>query len=116
GLAFAEERDRDRRATAARRVFEGAIVRIDQPYPAGARAGRDGAFLAAELRRDQRLQRSLEALLDLAIERTAAAASARPARRVEHRAHSLAFRLDGNDDSPERFVGCHAGSVELLFL
>ena len=116
GAALAEEGNRDRRATPAGGVFEGAVVRIDQPDPAGARAGRDGAFLAAELRRDQRLQQRLQPLLDFTVERAAAAAAARSLRGIELGAQPLAFRLDGGDDSAEGFGGRHTGSVELLFL
>ena len=57
-----------------------------------------------------------EELFDLAVEGAAAAAAARPLRRVELGAQPRAFRLDGGDDSAERFGGCQAGSVELLFL
>ena len=96
-LSFAQERDRDRRAAPARGVLESAVVRIDQPHPAGARAGRDGAFLAAELRGNQRLQRDLQPLLDLAVERAAAAAAARAPRRVELGAQPLAFGLYRGD-------------------
>jgi hypothetical protein len=90
-------------------------MRIDEPYPARARAGRDGAFLAAELRRDQCLEHDLKALFDFAIERTAAARTARALRRVKFGAQLLALRLDGGDHAAKRIGGRHAVSVELFF-
>src|SRR5437763_941084 len=71
--------------------FEGAVVRIDEPHPALARARGGGALFAAEACGNQRLQRALQTLLDLAVERAAAAPAARPLRRVELRAQALAF-------------------------
>src|SRR3989454_3334134 len=57
----------------------------------------DGPLLAAELRGNQRLQRDLQPLLDLAIERAAAAAAARALQRVELGAQALAFGLYRSD-------------------
>ena len=104
GPSLLEKRHRDRRAAPARRVFEGAIVRIDQPHPAFARAGRDGALLAAELRRDERLERDLQTLLDLAVERAAAGPAARTLRPIELLAQPRALGLDRGDDFRENVL------------
>src|SRR5689334_24057538 len=81
--AFAHQRDRDRRAAPPRGVLERSVVRVDEPYPAGLAPRGHRAFFAAELRREERLERGLQALLDLAVDRAAAALAARSLRRVE---------------------------------
>jgi hypothetical protein len=87
-------------------------VRIHEPRPAFARARRDGAFLAAELGRHERLQRDLQPLLDLAVSGTASTPAARPLRAVELRAQQAAFGFHRGDDVLQEFSGCHIGSVQ----
>jgi len=89
-------------------------VRIDEPDPAFARAFGDLAFLAAEARGNERLQRTLQPLLDLAIERAAAAPAARALRRVELGTQPFALGFHGGDDLRERCCGRHIGSLEFF--
>ncbi len=112
-LALLEQGDRNRRAAPPGGVLEGAVVRIDQPHPAGTRAGRDGALLAAELRRDQPLECRLQPLLDLAIERAAAAPAARALRRVELGAQPLALGFDRGDDFRKDVGRRHVGLIRM---
>ena len=89
-------------------------MRIDEPDPAFARAFGDLAFLAAEARGNERLQRTLQPLLDLAIEWAAAAAAARAARPVELGAQALALGLDRGNYFLQNGGGCHVHSLEFF--
>ena len=116
GNIAAQQRHRDRRPPSSLRVLGGAVVRVDEPRPALLRARHRFAFLAAESARHEPLQLRAQALLDLAVDRRAAALAARAARQVELGTQARALCLDDGNDFSERQQRhmMEAGSISCL--
>jgi hypothetical protein len=74
GNVAAQQANRDRRAAFTLEEFARAVLRIDEPAPAGERPGAEAGFFAEEIAGNERLQAFAQPLFDLYVDRCLAAA------------------------------------------
>ena len=107
--ALAQQRDRDRRAAPPGEELERAVVRIDEPGPAGPGTGSAPRLFTDEIAIDEATQRFPQAFLDLLVDRAVAALAARAAVAIELGAQPIAFRFDGGDHGGKAHFPIGAG-------